>query len=323
MTPQGPPGQPGTEARVSNHPKKPVPHHRITPWKSLSFYLCVLLFLLTCVSYFLTPQHQRGDWLWPLIFVPLLFYLIGLIYGDIPSRYYQLSALKPFPIPFSMQFDRAVIAIVILFSGLILNALLLGLALLIAENYMVSLVFGLYMAIMMFELPHSVRIFRYLQHVQMMRLMPNLKDVMESAVRTFGKQEALTPERLRDPGFSRQLYSRLKAEAQSLVREGSPLGLNQQIALNLTVRGGEALYEAEDAAKAGNAEDLAVALGIITALCEHGDMEMPPEMDRLLTRLEELRQPGAVPGGQQPRAAGTPAIEPAQDAGPQAAPESP
>ena len=65
--------------------------HAITPWKNVAFYLYILLFLLSLVSYITGKNYGNGQWLGPLLFVPLMLYFLGIMYGDVPSRFYQLS----------------------------------------------------------------------------------------------------------------------------------------------------------------------------------------------------------------------------------------
>lgn len=264
--------------------------HAITPWKNVAFYLCILLFLLSFVSYITGKNYGNGQWLGPLLFVPLMLYFLGIMYGDVPSRFYQLSGLAPFPIPFSMQFDRAVLAIVLLFSGITLNGILLLFSILFGAPTFLTVLYGIYMLIVLFELPHSIRIFRYLQHIQIMRMSaPDSVKLFED-ISADRSDEFINFESDDNPVFLETVFKELKKEAETLVQQYSPLGREQQYALNLAVRAGEAVWEARESAIYSEAEALHTNLNIIYALCKHADMEAPPDLNDLTKKLGEIRE---------------------------------
>ena len=270
--------------------------HAITPWKNVAFYLCILLFILSLVSYITGKTYGDGQWLGPLLFVPLMLYFLGIMYGDVPSRFYQLSGLAPFPIPFSMQFDRAVLAIVLLFSGITLNALLLVCSIIFGSPTFLTLLYGIYMLIVLFELPHSIRIFRYLQHIQIMRMnAPDAGKLFED-ISAYRSEDYINFETDENPAFLEQVFEELKKEAETLVQQYSPLGKEQQYALNLAVRAGEAVWAAREHANYDEAEGLQTNLNIVYALCRHADMEPPPDLNELTQKLDELKNEEKNPG---------------------------
>lgn len=268
----------------------PKQSHAITPWKNVAFYLCILLFLLSLISYITGENYGNGQWLWPLLFVPLMLYFLGIMYGDVPSRFYQLSGLQPFPIPFSMQFDRAVLAIVLLFSGITLNGILLIFSILFGSPVFLSVLYAVYMGIVLVELPHSIRIFRYLQHIQIMRMnAPDATSLYKSntAYRS-ADDETLGVEQ--NPAFLERIFAELKKEAETLVQKYSPLGKEQQYALNLAVRAGEAVWGARESAESEDIVNLETNLNIIYALCKHADMEPPSDLNQMTKELQALRE---------------------------------
>jgi len=221
------------------------------------------------------------------MFLPLILYFLGIIYGDVPSRFYQLSGLKPFPIPFSMQFDRAVMAIVLLFSGITLNAMFLGLSFLFHSDPIQKAIYGLYMVIILFELPHSIRIFRYLQHIQIMRM--TLKEA-PSIFKEAREYRSVHQDSVHnEEDFLKWIHDRLRSESADLVQKFSPLGKDQQIALNLAVRGGEAIWEARSCAEREDINALEGNLNVVHALCRFAGMESPPDLAKLDTQLAELK----------------------------------
>lgn len=263
--------------------------HAITPWKNVAFYLCILLFLLSLVSYITGKNYGDGQWLGPLLFVPLMLYFLGIMYGDVPSRFYQLSGLAPFPIPFSMQFDRAVLAIVLLFSGITLNAILFLCSIIFGSPTFLTILYGIYMLIVLFELPHSIRIFRYLQHIQIMRMnAPDAEKLFED-MSAYRSEAFIDFENDENPAFLEHVFQELKKEAETLVQQYSPLGREQQYALNLAVRAGEAVWAAREGATYNNSEVLQTNLNIVYSLCKHADMEPPPDLNILTKKLRELR----------------------------------
>ena len=256
----------------------------------MAFYLCIVLFLLSVIHYFSEGVYGEGQWLWPLLFVPLMLYFLGIMYGDVPSRFYQLSGLQPFPIPFSMQFDRAVLAIVLLFSGITLNGILLAFSLIFKAPMFLSFLYAVYIMIVLFELPHSIRIFRYLQHIQIMRMNATDPSALFTNKVLYKSDESLTHGVEHNPAFLEHLFQELKKEAESLVQRYSPLGKEQQYALNLAVRAGEAVWEARESHEKGDKENLGTNLNIIYALCKHADMEPPPDINDLAKSLKTLKE---------------------------------
>jgi hypothetical protein len=270
-----------------SQPKKQT--HAITPWKNVAFYLCIVLFTLTLVDYFARGNYGDAQWLWPLLFVPLMLYFLGIMYGDVPSRFYQLSGLQPFPIPFSMQFDRAVLAIVLLFSGITLNGILLAFSVIFGGTAFMITLYVVYMVIVLVELPHSIRIFRYLQHIQIMRMnVPDAASLFENTPQ-FLSEDSKTYGENQNPAFLEYIFKELKKEGENLVQ----LGKEQQYALNLAVRAGEAVWAARAGAEADNAKELETNLNIIFALCKHTDMEPPSDINILTRKLETLRSQSA------------------------------
>ena len=277
-----------------SQPKKQT--HAITPWKNVAFYLCIVLFTLTLVDYFARGNYGDAQWLWPLLFVPLMLYFLGIMYGDVPSRFYQLSGLQPFPIPFSMQFDRAVLAIVLLFSGITLNGILLAFSVIFGGTAFMITLYVVYMVIVLVELPHSIRIFRYLQHIQIMRMnVPDAASLFENTPQ-FLSEDSKTYGENQNPAFLEYIFKELKKEGENLVQRYSPLGKEQQYALNLAVRAGEAVWAARAGAEADNAKELETNLNIIFALCKHTDMEPPSDINILTRKLETLRSQSAPEG---------------------------
>ena len=210
------------------------------------------------------------------------------MYGDVPSRFYQLSGLQPFPIPFSMQFDRAVLAVVLLFSGITLNGILLVLSLLFGAPFFMTALYVVYMVIVLIELPHSIRIFRYLQHIQIMRMNAEDATSLFKNTNAYRSKDGKIGQTGPNPKFLEQIYEELKKEGEALVQQYSPLGLEQQYALNIAVRAGEAVWAARASADAGEADNLQTNLNVVYALCKHADMEPPSDLNDLTKQLKVL-----------------------------------
>ncbi|MGF1449408.1 MAG: hypothetical protein ACFB20_08335 [Opitutales bacterium] len=306
------------------HTLRRRPQHQIKLWKTLSVGILLLFFLLTLVwlinkpspgdvppapvdavesaqSDLATPGEGTtaaaepvevrtlADWMWLLIFIPPMFYLAGINLEDLPARYYTLGALEPFPIPFSMMFDRAVIAMIIIFSGLILNVVFLLGSLIVEPFTWQNMFFCLYMAIMLWELPNSVRIFRFLQHVHILHVAQDGQRALRSALDAFTPDTVVpTSDMLDDPAFTQRIYQQLESEARGLMLENSPLGADQQFNLNLAIRGGEAVYQAETAVEKQDRNELAAALGIIQSLCRHGPIQTPLNITGMRDTLKQL-----------------------------------
>ncbi|MGF1484567.1 MAG: hypothetical protein ACFBZ8_09400 [Opitutales bacterium] len=265
------------------------PQHQIKLWKTLTTGVLLLLFLLTLVWFLKEPNRTLVDLMWLLVFIPPIFYLMGINLEDLPARYYTLGALEPFPIPFSMMFDRAVIAMIIIFSGLILNAVFLIVSASIEMSTFQNLFFCLYMGIMLWELPNSVRIFRFLQHVHILHVSQDGQRAIRTALDDFTADMVVpNTQLLDDPAFTHRIYEQLESEARKLRMEHSPLGTDQQFNLNLAIRGGEAVYQAELAVEQNNREELATALGIIQSLCRHGPIQPPLNIATMREALGKL-----------------------------------
>ncbi|TVR54397.1 MAG: hypothetical protein EA425_01845 [Puniceicoccaceae bacterium] len=141
----------------------PTQNYRVSPWKHLALILCGVFFILTLISYLRGDLPESGRWLWPMLFVPLFLFLLSIIYGDIPAQYYREEVAKAIPKASSKQLDRSVVAVILLFLGLVINCLLLAYSLWLDPLSFVTLLYAVYLAIMLFELPNSVKIFKFLQ----------------------------------------------------------------------------------------------------------------------------------------------------------------
>ncbi len=188
-----------------------------------------------------------------------------------------------------MQFDRAVLAIVLLFSGITINVLLLILSLLFKAPSLLSILYGLYMAIVLLELPHSIRIFRNLQHIQIMRMNTKEAESLFDESNQFAKDDMKSHPN-GESSFQEHLFSILKNEANDQVREFSPLSKDQQFALNIAVRAGEAIWEARACAENKDAHNLEANLNIVYSLCKYTEMEPPYDLNSLSETLTLLKR---------------------------------
>jgi len=265
---------------------------KINLWKKLMLASVVALFALTLLEYYRGEITGNGAWLWPLLFVPLMMYLLGIVYGDVPARYYNTKLLKPFPVPFARQFDRCVLALVVLYTGLFLNIILLAVSLLAKADLLVIIFYGLYMALMLAELPNSLRIFRLIQHVNTVQYVSKIDP------NTFRNARAYySPESQGLSGEARakrieELYQSLKGEAESLVLESASLGEKPQIALNLAVRAGESIRRARLAKIEGNKERLEANLQLLEALECHCGLSLPEDLAE--ARKERTHRPSGL-----------------------------
>lgn len=207
----------------------------------------LVLFLATVLEYLRGAIGEQQAWMWPMLFVPLSLYVIGLAYGDIPARYYSVENLQPFPAPFSQQFDRSLLAIIVLYTGITLNLVLLFLSIAIFEtSLLLKLFYVLYLTLMLIEVPTSLRIFRFIQHVNTVQYVTDLNP-------NLFKNAASHLDRKTDPEAQLEnIYQSLLNEAKSLVTTNSPLSEDQQIALNLAVRSGESIRRAGIAKQEGD-----------------------------------------------------------------------
>ncbi|MDQ8202860.1 hypothetical protein [Pelagicoccus sp. SDUM812003] len=266
------------------HEPKPDPI-QITPWKKGMLLIVMLLFGATLFEYYTGGIEERAGWLWPMLFVPLILYLLGIVYGDVPARYYDLKTLKPFPVPFARQFDRCVLSLIVLFTGLLLNLVLLTTGLLMGAGALLTIFYALYMALMLAELPNSLRIFRFIQHVNTMQYVSAIHpETFKKAVAYYSpEQDALSgAER---ESHLKSLYDDLVEEAKKLVVEASPLSEKQQIALNLAVRSGEAIRRSRVAAAEQSNDRLKANLNLIEALKHHAGLQVPEDIEELQLQL--------------------------------------
>ena len=254
---------------------------KVALWKRGLLLAFVVFFALTLYRYFNGELQGNAPWLWPLLFIPLLLYLMGILYGDVPARYYKLDSLKPFPTPFAYQYDRCVLALVALFSGLFLNFILLGLAMWHSSQAILIILYFVYMVLMMIELPTTLRIFRYIQHVNIIQYGGDLNP------QTFKRAEDFyDPDQPDLAGQERtvrlrEIYNTIIDEAKKLIQEDSPLNESQQLALNLAVRSGEAIKRAREAKKENDGNRFQANLLVLEALHSFGSLEVPEDLVQL------------------------------------------
>ncbi len=119
-------------------------------------------------------------------------------------------------------------------------------------------------------------------------LFENTPQFLSEDSKTYGENQ--------NPAFLEYIFKELKKEGENLVQRYSPLGKEQQYALNLAVRAGEAVWAARAGAEADDAKELETNLNIIFALCKHTDMEPPSDINILTRKLETLRSQSAPEG---------------------------
>ncbi len=263
----------------------PIP---ITPWKKAMLLAVALLFGGTLFEYYRGGIEERGGWLWPMLFIPLILYLLGIVYGDVPARYYDVKVLKPFPVPFARQFDRCVLAIIVLFTGLFLNLVLLAVSLLVGAKLMLTVFYTLYMVLMLAELPNSLRIFRFIQHVNTVQYVSAIHpNTFKQAIAYYSpEQDKLCGQELiRHLG---ELYKSLVAEAEELVVAASPLTRDQQIALNLAVRAGEAIRRSRIADQSHECERLRANIFLLEALERNAGLQIPKDISSLRNQIKGI-----------------------------------
>lgn len=273
--------------KMSVEPENKPDPIQITPWKKAMLLAIIALFGGTVFEYYRGEISGPAAWLWPMLFIPLLLYLLGIVYGDVPARYYDLKTLKPFPVPFARQFDRCVLSIIVLFTGLFLNFVLLILSLLLGAQTLLTIFYSLYMALMLAELPNSLRIFRFIQHVNTMQYVSAINpDTFRTASSYYDPQ--LDKLSIDSRGkYLKSLYDSLVQEAERLVLEASPLTRQQQIALNLAVRSGEAIRRSRLAANKKNCQRLKANLNLLDALKEYAGLELPKDIVELHREIDE------------------------------------
>jgi len=271
----------------------PIP---ITPWKKGMLAGVGLLFFGTLFEYYRGGINETGGWLWPMLFIPLILYLLGIVYGDVPARYYDLKVLKPFPVPFARQFDRCVLAIIVLFTGLFLNLLLLATSAIIGAKLLLTVFYTLYMILMLAELPNSLRIFRFIQHVNTVQYVSAIHpNTFKKAIAYYSpEQDELSGEELKM--HLSGLFHHLSAEAEELVIEASPLTREQQIALNLAVRAGESIRRSRLANKDHECDRLRANIFVLEALEAHAGLELPRDISQLRDKVK-----GLAPSSEDPK----------------------
>ncbi|EDY81667.1 hypothetical protein VDG1235_1285 [Verrucomicrobiia bacterium DG1235] len=249
------------------------------------------LFGGTLFEYYRGGINETGGWLWPMLFVPLILYLLGIVYGDVPARYYDLKVLKPFPVPFARQFDRCVLAIIVLFTGLFLNIVLLSITLIVGAKLLLTVFYLLYMVLMLAELPNSLRIFRFIQHVNTVQYVSAIHpNTFKKALSYYSpEQDKLCGEELKR--HLGTLYKSLAAEAEELVLEASPLSKEQQIALNLAVRAGEAIRRCRIANKDKECDRLRANIFLLEALESNAGLVLPKDIRQLRNQVKGLEPP--------------------------------
>jgi len=237
-----------------------------------------IFFGLTLFRYFNGDLQGEAAWLWPMLFVPLMLYLMGILYGDVPARYYRLDSLKPFPTPFANQYDRCVLALTALFSGLFLNFILLGLALFLQTQTILTILYTIYMVLMLIELPTTLRIFRFIQHVNTIQYASDLNpETFRRAVDYYDPNESTLVGEHREVRL-REIYSGIIEESKKLIQEDSPLNENQQLALNLAVRSGESIRRARIAKDENDQNRIDANLMVLEALQMFGSLEIPHDL---------------------------------------------
>lgn len=246
------------------------------------------LFGGTLFEYYRGGINETGGWLWPMLFIPLLLYLLGIVYGDVPARYYDLKVLKPFPVPFARQFDRCVLAIIVLFTGLFLNLLLLAISLLIGAKLLLTVFYVLYIVLMLAELPNSLRIFRFIQHVNTVQYVSVIHpNTFKKAIAYYSpEQDKLCGDEL--TRHLKALYQNLVGEAEELVIDASPLTREQQIALNLAVRAGEAIRRSRIANTDKACDRLRANIFLLEALETNAGLELPKDIRQLRNAVKGL-----------------------------------
>lgn len=258
----------------------------ITIWKKIMLFLVVLLFAATLFEYYRGKIDGTAAWLWPMLFVPLLLYLLGIVYGDVPARYYNLKVLRPFPVPFARQFDRCVLSLNVLFTGLFLNMLLLATSFVLDAQTLLSVFYSLYMLLMLAELPNSLRIFRFIQHVNTMQYVSAIKPDTFKRARDYYKPEHDALKGDMRSKYLKELCTKLVSEAERLAITESPLNKEQQIALNLAVRSGEAIRHSRLASHEKTSDRLKANLNLLDALKENSGLQLPKDIITLKLEVE-------------------------------------
>lgn len=265
----------------------------ISWWKKGLLLAFVVFFALTSLQYLQHEIREQGAWLWPMLFVPLILYLLGVFYGEVPARFLKIDALRPFPVPFARQYDRCVLAVIVLFTGLFLNLLLLAAALVVSDSLFLKGLYCLYLALMLYELPNSLRIFRFIQHVNTMQYVNVINPTIFKPATDY-YQDAYDQYR----GEARQglladIYQSVEEEAASLVQKESPISAGQQIALNLAVRSGEAIRRCRLAAREGDSLRLRANLLLLESFEKFGNLQLPDDLERIRER-ESKAGPSAL-----------------------------
>ena len=255
----------------------------ISWWKKALLLAFVAFFILTSLQYLRNEIKEQGAWLWPMLFVPLILYLLGVFYGEVPARFLKLDALRPFPVPFARQYDRCVLAVIVLFTGLFLNLLLLAASLVLSDSLFLKGLYCLYLALMLYELPNSLRIFRFIQHVNTMQYVNVINPQIFKPATDYYRETFDSYDQEAKDALLADVYQGVEEEAGSLVQKESPISAAQQIALNLAVRSGEAIRRCRLAIAEEDILRLRANLLLLDAFEKYGNLQLPAD-------LQELRQ---------------------------------
>lgn len=274
---------PNPPTQIAEPKPDPIP---ITLWKKLMLGAVALLFGGTLFEYYRGGISGAGGWLWPMLFIPLILYLLGIVYGDVPARYYDLKTLRPFPVPFARQFDRCVLALIVLFTGLFLNLLLLIVTLIIGAEISLTVFYVLYMVLMLVEMPNSLRIFRFIQHVNTVQYVSAINPNTFRAAVSYYSPEVGSLYGTKLNQYLDELFSSLSTEAEKLVIENSPLSREQQIALNLAVRSGESIRRCRLSSSEGDSERLKANLILLESLERNAGLEIPEDIAAIRNHLK-------------------------------------
>ena len=260
----------------------------ISIWKKALLIAFLCFFVLTFFKYATGGIDENAGWLWPMLFVPLILYLLGVFYGDVPSNFLNPKRLRPFPVSFSRQYDRSVVALIVLFTGLFFNCILLAAAFMFSDALFLKALYALYTLLMIYELPNSLKIFRFIQHVNTMQYINALNPETFKRATEYYKPEQFALEGEMRKEYLRTLHESLLQEAISLVQKESPLPEVQQVTLNLAVRSGEALQRSRLALAEKDIPRLRANILILKALETNANLEVPSDFAHLKLSAEKM-----------------------------------
>lgn len=271
---------------MSSSNEKKTNSLQIALWKKLLVSAFIAFFLLTLYRYLKGEIDGNAPWLWPMLFIPLILYLLGVVYGDVPARYYRLDRIKPFPTPFARQYDRCVLALMVLYAGLLLNIFFFAASIFFSTASFLIGLYGLYMVLMVVELPNSLRIFRFIQHINTLQYVNIINPMtFKRAVEYYEPSlDDLKGMELED--YLKQLHESLIEEAQGLVQKESPLKEDQQVALNLAVRSGEAIRRMNVAIREKNHDRFHANRLLLSSLEKHASLDIPDEVKERISKTE-------------------------------------